>query len=319
MAQPTNTYSRYQAVGVKEDISDIISNISPVETPFISNAGTAKANQTYFEWQTDALAAGDVNNAFVEGDTTAAAAISPTTRVGNYTQISKKVISITGTLEATDKAGRKSELAYQMTKKSKELKRDIETIATSSQIAVAGSDSVARKTAAFDPWLKTNVSNGASGTNFPYTTVPNAARTTDGTDRAFTETLLKTVVGLQWAAGGMTKILMTGPVNKGKFSGMSGIAETRFDAGKGQARIIGAADVYTSDFGDVVAVPNRFMPEDRAYLIDPDYVKIAYLRPFFKEQLAKTGDADNWHMVTEWGLKVDNEQAHGVIRDLLTT
>jgi hypothetical protein len=317
MAQPTNTYSRYSAVGIRESLDDMIYDISPTDTPFMSNAGRGKAVNTFFEWQTESLASPDTNNAFVEGDDTAAQAMTPTVRVGNYTQISKKIITISGTLEAVDKAGRRSELAKQLAKKGKEIKRDMESIATSSQLAVAGSDSVARRTAGFDTWLKTNTSNGTSGTNYTYTTTPTAART-DGTDRAFTETLLKAVIQSQWAAGGQTKILMTGPFNKGVFSTFTGIAEQRVNINKpGATAIIGAADIYVSNFGDVVAVPNRFMPEDRAYLIDNDYVEIDFLRPFKTEELAKTGDSEKRHIVCEWGLKVTNEAAHAVVRDLI--
>lgn len=320
MAAPTNTFTRYDAIGVREDLSDLIYNISPVETPFVANVGKRKAKQTFFEWQTDALAAAVTTNAQVEGDDISGAAISPTTRVGNYTQILNKAFTISGTLEATDRAGRAEEAAYQTAKRTKELKRDLEATLTSSQVAVAGGNTTARKTAAFDSWLKTNRNNGNGTTgDYAYTTTPITARTaaTTGNIRTFTETILKDVIKQQWSSGGQTKMLMVGPFNKQVVSGFAGIAELRKEAsGKGQATIVGAADVYVSDFGNVSVVPNRFMPEDRAYLIDPEYVSIATLRPAFRERLAKTGDAEKYYLGMEAGLQVDNEAAHAVARDL---
>jgi len=323
MAQPTNTFSRFDAIGVKEDLADIIFDISPVEVPFLSNVGKKKAKQTFFEWQTDALSAAVTTNAVIEGDDTTAVAVSPTSRVGNYTQIMKKAFTISGTLEATDRAGRAEEAAYQKAKRLKELKRDMEATLTSSQVAVAGGNTTARKTAAFDSWLVTNRNNGNGTTgDYAYSTTPITARTaaTTGTIRTFTETILKDVIKQQWSSGGQTKMLMVGPVNKQIVSAFAGIAASRNNVpGNKQASIVGAADVYVSDFGNVQVVPNRFMPEDRAYLIDPEFVSIATLRPVFSEKLAKTGDSEKYHVLTEFGLQVDNEKAHGVARDLTTS
>ncbi|QTC88104.1 DUF5309 domain-containing protein [Brevundimonas pondensis] len=320
MAAPTNTFTRYDAVGVREDLSDIIYDISPVEVPLLTNIGKKKAKQTFFEWQTDALAAAVTTNAVIEGDDTAAIAVSPTTRVGNYTQISKKAFTISGTLEATDRAGRAEEAAYQKAKRLKELKRDMEATLTSSQVAVAGDNSTARKTAALDPWLKTNRNNGNGGTgDYAYTATPITARTaaTTANIRTFSETILKDIIKQQWSSGGQTKMLMVGPFNKSVVSGFAGIAAQRHNvSGAQQGTIIGAADVYVSDFGNVSVVPNRFMPEDRAYLIDPEYLSLATLRPVFSEKLAKTGDSEKFHLLTEYGLQVDNEKAHAVARDL---
>lgn len=320
MAAPTNTFTRYDAVGVREDLSDIIYDISPVEVPLLSNIGKKKAKQTFFEWQTDALAAASTTNAVIEGDDTVAIAVAPTARVGNYTQISKKAFTISGTLEATDRAGRAEEAAYQKAKRLKELKRDMEATLTSSQVAVAGGNTTARKTAALDGWLKSNTNNGNGTTgDYAYTSTPITARTaaTTGTIRTFTEVILKDIIKKQWASGGQTKMLMVGPYNKQVVSGFAGIAEQRHNVqGAKQGTIIGAADIYVSDFGNVSVVPNRFMPEDRAYLIDPEYLSLATLRPVFSEKLAKTGDSEKFHVLTEYGLQVDNEAAHAVARDL---
>jgi hypothetical protein len=323
MTMAANAFSRYDAIGIREDLANTIYNISPTETPFVSAIGKRSAKNTFFEWQTDALAAASTTNAQLEGDDTASTAISPTTRVGNYTQIFKKVWTITGTLEATDRAGRKSENAYQMAKKGKELKRDMEATFLSAQVAVSGGTTTARQTAAFDSWLKTNTDNGNGGTgDYSYTTTPITARTaaTTGTIRTFTETILKNIVKKAWNAGGEPDMLMVGPVNKQRASGFTGIATIRKDApGNKPATIIGAADVYVSDFGEVSVVPNRFTQESCAFVIDPSFASVATLRPFFSEQLAKTGDSAKYHMIVECGLEVDNEAAHAVARDLQTT
>lgn len=317
MAQPANTFSTYAAKGLREDLSDYIYNITPSATPFVSNAKKGKAKATLHQWQTDALAAADGNNAHIEGDDSTATAATPTVQLTNQLQISKKVISVTGTMEAVDKAGRASEMGLQLAKKGKEIKLDIEKIALGTQVAVAGDDSTPRKCAAFDTWLKTNVSNGATGTNYTYTTMPTAARTA-GTARGYTEALLKTVARLQFIAQDSDKkLLFMSPVNKQIFSGFAGLGQTRFNQTSAkQSTIIGGADIYVGDFGMLTAVPSRHLADDRVYLVDPDFVEIDYLRPFKVEDLAKTGDSQKKHLIAEWTLKVMNEGAHGVIRDL---
>lgn len=316
MAQPTNTYDKYDMVGIREDLSDIISNIAPTQTPFLSNIGSSSCAQTQFDWQTDTLAAA-ASNAHIEGDDTAASALSPTTRYINYTQIFKKVFVISGTAEEVKKAGRKSELAYQIAKNGKELKRDQEKAFTGTAVAVAGNSTTARVTAGFDSWLFTNDSNGTSGTQYTFSGgVPSTART-DGTDRTWTEALLKEGLLAQYNAGGEVSMLMVSPAKKQETSAFTGIADIRVNAnGAKPSVIIGAVDVYVSDFGNVDVVPNRFMPTDLAYLIDPSMAKKRVLRPYFVEELAKTGDAHKRHIIEEAGLEVSNEAAHAVIRDL---
>lgn len=317
----TNTVVTYDQKGLREDLSDVIYNISPSETPFLQNAGKGKAKAVLFEWQVDALAATDGSNAHIEGDdieTTGFDAGSVTTRVGNYCQISRKTCIVSGTQEAVDKAGRKSEMAYQMAKRSKELKRDMETIALSNQACVSGAADTARKTGGLIAWLKTNVDKANDGTNPTGTTVPNDARN-DGTPRAFTEAMLKNAIQLVWTAGGTPKILQVGPINKQNVSKFAGIAETRVNVKSGPTTIIGSADVYVSDFGEVHVVPNRYQRESDAILLDPEYVEIAYLRPFQQVDVAKTGDAEKRVILAEWGLKVKNEAALGLVADLTNT
>jgi hypothetical protein len=323
MAAITNTYTRFDAKGVREDLSNVIYQISPEETPFMSNVGRENVSNTFYEWQTDDLAAASTTNAQIEGDDiTSFTAVTATVRLGNYTQISRKDVIIAGTLEAVDKAGRRSELSYQMAKKSAEIKRDMESTMLANQAAAAGSTSSARKSGALLAFLKTNTSEGSGGGDPSYTTIPDAARTDATTTnlRSFSETLLKDVIQKVWTEGGSPSIVMAGPVNKQNLSKMAGIAGQRFNAtGAKPSTIIGAADVYVSDFGNVSIVANRFQRERDVFVLDPEYASVCYLRPFQTVELAKTGDAEKRMLLCEWGLKIKNEKAHGAVYDLNST
>ena len=326
MSQTSNTFDTYNAKGIRESLSNVIYNISPEETPFMSNIGRENVKNTYFEWQTDSLASASTTNAQVEGDDIAAYdSTAATVRLGNYTQISNKTLLISGTLESVDKAGRRSELAYQLAKRSAELKRDMESIMLTNQANAQGSAGVSsalRKTGALLAYLKTNTDKGTGGADPSYTTTPNATRTdaTAANQRTFTETILKSVIQKVWTEGGTPKVLMVGPVNKQRVSSFAGIAEIRREVtGNRQATIIGAADVYVSDFGSVSVVPNRFQRERDAFVLDPEYASVCYLRPFQTVELAKTGDAEKRMILVEWGLKVHTEKAHGLAADLTTT
>lgn len=326
MSQTANTFDTFAAKGIRESLANVIYNISPEETPFMSNVGRENVKNTYFEWQTDSLAAASTTNAQIEGDDVSSYdSTAATTRVGNYTQISNKTVLISGTLESVDKAGRRSELAYQLAKKSAEIKRDMEAIMLTNQAAAAGSAGVStalRKTGSLLAFLKSNTDKGTGGADPVYTSSPNATRTdaTNANLRTFTEAILKTVIQKVWAAGGSPKMLMVGPVNKQRVSGFAGIAQLRKEVpGARPATIIGAADVYVSDFGNVNVVPNRFQRERDAFVLDPEYASVAFLRPFQTVDLAKTGDAEKRMIVAEWGLKVNTEAAHGLAADLTTT
>ena len=323
MAAITNTYTRFDAKGVREDLSNVIYQISPEETPFMSNVGRENVTNTFYEWQTDDLAAAITTNAQIEGDDiTSFTAATATVRLGNYTQISRKDVIISGTLESVDKAGRRSELSYQMAKKSAEIKRDMESTMLANQAAAAGSTSSARKSGALLAFLKTNTSEGTGGSDPSYTTIPDAARTDATTTnlRSFSEALLKDVIQKVWTEGGSPSIVMAGPVNKQNLSKMAGIAGQRFNVtGAKPSTIIGAADVYVSDFGNVSIVANRFQRERDVFVLDPEYASVAYLRPFQTVELAKTGDAEKRMLLCEWGLKIKNEKAHGAVYDLNST
>jgi len=236
--------------------------------------------------------------------------------LGNYTQIMKKVLVISGTLEAVSKAGRKAEMAYQIAKSGAEIKRDMEARLFCNQANVVGSSSVARETAGFGAWIKTNTDKGGSGVDPVYTTTPDDPRT-DGTQRAFTETILKAVIAACFTEGGTPTILMVGPAQKQVVSGFSGVATKTIDQTAAKpAVIIGAADFYVSDFGTLHVVPNRFSRNRDAWVLDPEYYGLAYLRKFKVEKLAKTGDSEKRHLIVEFGSKVQSEKAHGLAADL---
>jgi hypothetical protein len=311
-------FRTYAAIGLREDLSDIIYNIAPTDTPFMSTIGKTKATAVYHEWQTDSLAAAAANAA-VEGADASTATLSPTTRVGNRTQISQKTVGVTGTLQAVDKAGRKSELAYQLSKASSEIKRDMEFTLLNNTVQSNGTaGSTARVLGGLQTWLATNGDFGSGGSAGSSGTT---ART-NGTNRTFTETELKTVIKEVFESGGSPKILMVTPAHKQTVSAFSGIAAQRYMApSDAPTTIIGAADIYLSDFGSVSCVPNRFMlsgnsANEVAFVLDPEYAAVAYLRPFQTIELAKNGDSDRTQLLVEYTLEVKNEAAHGIIADL---
>ena len=312
------TYQTYTAIGMREDLSDVIYSISPTDTPFFSSVGKTKATAVLHEWQTDSLAAATLSNFAVEGDTASDATMSPTTRVGNRCQIAQKTVKISGTLNAVDKAGRKSEKAYQLAKASSEIKRDMETSVLSNQVAANGNSTTARKLGGLQAWLATNGDFGSGGSAGASGTT---ART-NGTNRTFDEATLKTVIREVYAAGGNPKVLMVNPAHKQVVSAFAGIAAQRFMApSNAPTTIIGAADVYLSDFGTVSVVPNRFMTstnscDETAFVLDPDMAAIAYLRPFQTNELAVTGDNESTQLLCEYTLEVRNEAAHGILADL---
>lgn len=308
------TFSAHAAVGQREDLTDVIYDISPTETPLLNTLARTKATAVFHEWQTDSLAAATTANAAVEGADASSATLSPTTRLGNYTQIVQKTIQVSGTLESVNKAGRKSEKAYQLARASSELKRDIETILLANQGQTGGNSSTARKLGSMLSWIKTNTDKAGDGAD-PATI--GVSTRTDGTARTFTEALLKGVIKDVYEAGGSPKVLLVGAAGKQKVSTFAGIAAQRYMApADAPTTIIGAADVYLSDFGSVSVVPDRFMRATDALVLDPEYAAVAYLRPFATNELAKTGDSEKTQIIAELTLEMRNEAAHGGVFDL---
>lgn len=317
MSAVANTFQTFQSIGIREDLSDIIYNVSPTETPFMNNAGRGKASQSFFEWQTDALAAAVSTNQQIEGDdVTSFGAVTPTVRLGNYQEIARKTLIVADSEEVVDKAGRKSEIAYQLAKLGKELKRDMETSLLANKGAVAGNSSTARQTGSLLAFLKTNIDKAGDGTAPVYTNIP-TDKWTDGTARSFTEPILKNVIQQCWTNGAEPKTVMVGALGKQAVSGFTGVVEQIAQQPRtGQASIIGAANVYVSDFGNLTVIPNRFQRTSTAFVLDWDFVSIDYLRPFKQVPLAKTGDAEKRMLIVEYGLRVKNEKAEGVAVDL---
>jgi len=316
MAKFTGTMVTADAKGLREDISELISNISPEKTPFLSMIGKSKAKGTLTEWQIDTLASPSTTNAVAEGNDTTFATPTSTQRIGNYCQISEKSCQISGTLEVVDKAGRKSEMAYQMAKKSAELKRDQESIAFENQ-AADGSDP--RKTAGLGAWLYSNTSFGTGGGDPVYTSLPNSARTdaTTGDLRTFQETQLTSVIADAWANGGQPSVAFMGAFAKAAFSAFAGVYDKTYQTSAAKpGTIVAAADVYVSNFGIIKVVASRWNRIRDVYIIDPEYMSIAYLRAYGTQDLAKTGDATKKLLNVEWALKVHNEAAHAAVFDL---
>lgn len=313
MAQFSDTFDTYDSIGEREDLSDVIYNISPTDTPFLSSAAKTKATAVLHEWQTDSLAAAVTTNQVIEGDEVTIDALTATTRLSNSCQIMDKAICITGTQEAVDKAGRASEIAYQIAKKAKELKRDFEASLCSNNAEVTGSATAARVAGGLRSWVATNDNMGTSGTSGG---LGNTAAG-NGTQRVFTESLLKSVIKSVWNAGGNPTMIMVGPFNKQKLSGFTGNS-TRFDAGA-DATLYTSVDVYASDFGQLQVVPNRFSRDRDAWVLDMDYWGVAFLRDFTMHDIAKTGDADKKQLLLEATLESRNEGASGVVADVTTS
>ena len=321
MAVPAGTFLTFTAIGNREDLSDVIYNISPTETPFMSNIPRVGASAVYHEHQTDALAAA-ASNRVVEGDDATSPGHSPTTRIGNYCQISDKVIRVSGTQRAVVSAGRADEYSYQTSKAGQELKRDMEYALVRNQASSSGGAATARSLASVESWLSTNRTSAGTGTaqTTPGFSSGVVAAPTDSTVAgAFTEGHLQTVISECWDQGGDPTVVMVGKFNKQAVSGFPGIAtQYRDNPQVGQATIIGAADVYVSDFGTFNVVPNRFMRDQTALVLDMDYWALAELRSMEITPLAKTGDSDQAQLLCEYTLESRNEAASGKISDLTT-
>lgn len=316
MAVPSNTLQTYQAVGNREDLENIIYKIAANKTPFTSNIAKDSAKAVYHEWQTFSLRTPVGTNKQIQGDDTTATAAKVTTRVGNRTQIFKESGAVSGTQEAVDAAGRASEMAWQKLQKGEELATDIEVSLLGNYASIAGDASTAAQTAGALAWMTSNVSRGAGGSSGGFS-AGTVSAATNGTQRTFTETLLKAVMASSFNNGARPSQAYLGATQKQTFSGFTGIADIRVETGKsGQATIIGAADVYVSDFGTITTVPVQYGLTRDVLLIDPAYWAVGTLRPMKTEPLAKTGDSERFQIITEKCLISRNEKSSAVIADL---
>ena len=323
MALLTNARTTFSAIGIREDLSNIIYNISPMDTPFLSSCGRDTCDNTLFEWQTDSLAAAAANQQ-LEGDVPDALAVSETTRLGNYTQISFKTVATTGTAEAVDFAGRRSSQAYQMAKRAKEIKRDMEKMLTSEDLKVAGNASTARKSGAVNSWLGNSTagdSNIIDGSNATPAGIANAGNgssvaSPSTSDVVLTMNMVNLAVKACYERGGSPDTIISDPALKVKLSALGGATLADLQtATKGDkpAHAINAVDVIVTDFGTFKFVPDRFCLGNQLYVMDWDYWSISYLRPFQTVNLAKTGDAVKQMMLAEYGLRAKNGESSGSV------
>ena len=318
MTVPTNTLQVYPQTNIREDLSDLIYNVAPFKTPFFNMCKKGKATQTYHEWDTDTLAAQNLGNAAVEGDNPTNTQLTPTTRLGNYCQISTKTIQISGTSQSVVAAGGSNKMGYQLMKKSKELKRDIEGILTNNAAKVSGSAAVARVLAGWPAWCATNsvfdaTSGAAPSEGTPYNgTQP---RTYSSAQTAISEARVKTVLQSVYNNSGESpEYALMSAANKQNWSAFSGPG-TRFIEVE-DSTMLTKVDVYESDFGEVKLIPDIFLSTSKNVLmVNPNYVRVAYLRPFQTIPLAKTGDSDQKMLLVEYTLELGNEAAMGSMYD----
>jgi len=318
MALPANTLATYQAIGNREDLSDMIYRIDPTDTPFMSGAAKEKATAVLHEWQTQALAAA-ASNAQLEGDDANTDATTVTVRLTARCQISTKTARVSGTQQAVEHAGRDNELAYQEMLKGLELKRDLETILVGlNQAPVTGDTTTARQTASILSWIKTNTSKGTAGGAADPTTSGTNSRT-DGTQIAFTEARLKTVLSAIWTAGGKPGTIFTGAFNKQVFSTFTGRASAIEEAST--KKITASVDAYESDFGKLKVVANRFQRSRDVLVLEMAKWAVAFLngRNMISIPLAKTGDSDRRQILAEYCLVSRNEKASGGVFDNTTS
>jgi hypothetical protein len=308
MAKVTNAFDTYTATADREDLSNIIYNISPMQTPFMSSIGTRNVKNVVFDWQTESLPTPS-GTGQLEGFELSRAASTATARVSNVCQISYRDATVTGSQDASDAAGKRSEMAHQLAIMAKALKRDMEEALCQKGAKTTGDATTARQTGGFESWITTNDSRGTGGAS-----TGGGAAPTDGTQRALTETLLKDVLELMFASGAEPNLAICGPHNKQVISGFTGRSQARqmVDANTVEASV----SIYSSDFGELKIVPSNRSRERSLLLVDPEFAKVSYLRSFDTIDIATIGDAETKMIVVEYGLEVSNEAAHGVVADL---
>lgn len=316
MATITNAQTTASAVGIREDLTDAIHRVDVEETPIISMIPTTKATATLHEWQTRALAAVNTGNAQPEGNATANTAPTQNVRRSNVCQISSKNATVSGTMEAVDKAGRNAEMALQMADRTIELRKDQEAIMFGTNQAFANAGT--RTLRSFEAWIRTNTIRGVGGANPADPNVTPGTTSTDGTQVAFTESMIKTVMKAAFTAGAKPTKLVMGPSAKIAASGFTGRSGSYVDISK--SMISSNVSKYDSDFGVLDFVPHAYLRSSgRTVLgIDPKLIAVAYLRKFKSYPLAKSGDAETREIISEYTLEMRNEAAHFVIADLTT-
>ena len=318
MAQPSNTFDSYDAKGIREDLENVIYDISPEETPFYSSAKKVSASNTLHEWQTDSLRS-SAANAHIEGDDTTANAMTATARLGNYTQIFKNAVIIPDTDSGLDKAGRATEMAYQTLKIAKEQKLDIEKALFDNNARVAGSASAARELGGVGSFMTTNVNNvGTSGAN-PTGTVPGATQRTDGTQTVFTQADFDLTMQECWENGGRPDTVYLSAFQMNKALGFAGNNNQRSTVKAASEGVINHMDVYVTPWGTVEFTPTRENRGRDVFIMQSDMWAVGVLRATKNTALAKTGDNTKRQVLTELTLISKNEKASGLVADCTTS
>ena len=315
MAQPTNTFDSYDAVGIREDLSDIITNISPEETPFMTKSGKTRASNTLHEWQTDSLRA-SAANAHIEGDATTAQARSATTRLGNYTQIFKNAVVVPDTDEGLNKAGRAREIAYHVLKIGKEQKLDIEKALFDNNARVAGNSTTARELAGAPAWMITNTDFGSGGAD---ATGDGTDARTDGAQTAFSQADFDSCMQSIWENGGNPDTVYLSAFQMNVALGFDGNNNQRSNVQAGDERVIKSLAVYVTPWGTVEFVPSRENRSRDVFIMQDDMWEVATLRPTKNVELAKNGDNTTRQVLTELTLVCKNEAASGMVVDCSTS
>ncbi len=330
----TSNHDRYDLAAkgdnVREDLTDVIYNITPTEVPFQANISRGSMSSTLQDWQIDEIEDTDASNAAIDGADFGTATHDAAARVGVYAQISIKYLNVSRRANIVNKAGRKSELAYEIAKKGKALRRDVETIALSNQATRVGSSSQAPLTAGVPAWLKTNTDRGDTGTDPALSDTTYGQPTTaagDGTLRALSEAAFLSIQRACYDEGGNPNMVMMGTEMKQRFSsymfGSSARIATQYqDQGaspRGGVSVVGAVDTYVGDFQVLDIVPNRFQRSRDVFVLDTEYWELIYLDGYKTEEIAKIGDSERRHILVDWGVKSNNEAASGIIADVDST
>jgi hypothetical protein len=332
MAIVTNTATTYTGATIREDLSDVIYNIAPMDTPFLSGCSKGKAEATLFEWQIDTIVAGSANRQLEGDDSPAPRDTSGTeqpTKLTNYTQISRAVNMTSGTDEVVNYAGRGKAQAYMLAKSGKRMKRDMEFMLTQNIVKAVGSVSGARATAGLPSWLSTgHVAGGASGSPVAGS-LGTTAMVNNTNTAAATEANIKSVIKKCFDAGGQPDMILVPSTVKQTISGLAsvgsgsvslGVPPRHSVSGSGPATAVAAVDVYVSDFGTFKIVPDRNLATDgpssvaaNAFFLDMDFWAINWLRPWHTELMAKTGDSIKQMLIAEYGLVSRNEKSSGIL------
>ncbi len=312
MTKVTSALATYDVTTNREDLSDTVYRISPVDTPFVTAVPKTKATAVLHEWSLDTIEATNTTNARLEGDALTRATSSSPSRLNNYCQISSRDATVSGTQRATNPAGIDDMLSYQKAKKSLALRKDIEAICLGNQGQVSGNTTTARKLRSLNAWISGNGSRGAAGADSTAATAASTDETAAGL-RAFTEILLKDAILDAYTDGGEPSMVLVSPTNKQLASFFTG--RTTQQQIVEEKKILGAASIYASDFGDLKIVPNRTQRGRDVWVLDPSKVAVSYLRAFEPQDLGRVGDAVTQDIISEYTLEVRAPDAHALIAD----